>query len=152
MSDMTAAAIPVNAPHGRGFYATVVIVSALFCCAFAWGASGKAVLEGVRLDTPMGWRLVQAGIAALFLVSAMQAFERLLAPARAQARSARISGAARARLLGLRTVLLGMGVAGSVIDVFVRIFRGGHFADIVVLSGVFCFAGYLVADFCGERR
>jgi hypothetical protein len=149
---MTAGTMPVGAPHGKGFYTSVAIVSGLFCCAFAWGASGKAVLDGVRLDTPMGWRLVQGGIAALFLIGAMQAFERWLSPVRALARSAGISDGARARLLGLRSLLLAMGVAGSMIDLFMRLFRGGHFGDITVLSGVCFFAGYLLADFCGERR
>jgi hypothetical protein len=149
---MTARATPVSAPHGRGFYVTVAILASLFGFAFLWGSSEKASLDGVPLNTPMVWRVAAAGIAAIFLIGVMQAFERLLVPARAQARSAAISDVARVRLRGLRNVLLAMGVAASMTDFAVRTFWGGHLGYMSVLSGAFFFAGYLVVDLCGERR
>jgi hypothetical protein len=145
---MIAGVMPVRAPHGKVFYIAVAVLASPFGFLFVWAASGKAILDGVPPNTPMVWRAVQAGVAALFLIGAMQAFERWLAPARAQARSAAISNVTRARLLFLRSWLLGLGVAASMLSIF----RGGPISDISVLVGVFFFAGYSVADLCGERR
>jgi len=139
---MTAGVTPVSAPHGKGFYVTVAIFASLFGFAFVWAAF---------VDTPVVWRLVEAAVAAIFLIGALQAFERLLAQARAQARSAAISDVARARLLGLRSVLVGTGVTGYVIYFVVRL-AGTRVSEIMFLSAVFIFAGAILADLCGERR
>lgn len=139
---MTAGVTPISAPHGKGFYVTVAVFASVYCCGFVWGAF---------VDTSTLWQVASAGVAAIFLIGTVQAFERLLAPARAQARSAAITGVARARLRVLSSVLLGMGVAAAMADFAVRVFWGGHLSYISVVFGVFLFAGYLVADICGER-
>jgi hypothetical protein len=147
-SDMTVA-MPVRVPHSKGFYATVAILTTLVGLAFLLGAFAKSSFAGVLLDTPMVWRLVQAGIAAIFLIGAMQAFERWLSPARAQARSAAISDVARARVLILCRVLAGIGIVGWPIAGVVHQAGVRPDVDIGILSTVLLFAGFLVADLCG---
>ena len=149
-SSMTEAATQVSAPHGKGFYVTIAIFASLFGFGSVWGAVAWGSLAGVPLDTPLVWRLADAGTAAILLIGAMQAFERWLAPARAQARSAAISEVARARLLVLRRVLVGTGVTGYVIY-FVLHLAGSHVRDITIVSAVILFAGAMLADLCGER-
>lgn len=139
---MTAGVRPIRAPHGKGFYIAVAVFASLFGCGFLWGAF---------VDTPLVWRLAAAGLAAIFLIGAMRAFERLLAPARALARSAAISDVARGRLLGMRSVLVGLGVMGYLIAGVAHLVTGTRFANLSELSAVFMFAGFVVADFCGER-
>jgi hypothetical protein len=148
---MTGAGISVSAPHGKVFYAAVAILASLFGFGFAWGAVAMGSFAGVPLHTPLLWRVAQAGVAAVFLLGALQAFERWLAPLRAQARSAAISDVAHARLLVLRSLLVWTGATGYVIY-FVMHLAGDRVPDIGVLSAVFQFAGLLVADLCGERR
>ena len=147
---MTPAGISVSAPHGKGFYAAVAICASLFGLGSVWGAVARGSLAGVSLDTPLVWRLVDAGVAAVFLIGAMQAFERWLASVRTQARSAAISGVARGRLLALRRVLVGLGGLGYLIAAVVHLVTGGRVADLFELSALSIFAGGVVADLCGR--
>jgi hypothetical protein len=148
--DMTAGVMPVTAPHGKGFYVAVAVFASLFGFLFVWGTFASGSLAGVPLDTPMVWRLVSVGIAAIFVIGAMQAFERLLAPARAQARSAAISDVARGRLLTLRSVLVGLGGIRYLIASVMHLVAGSRVANVFELSALFIFAGFVVADFCGK--
>ena len=142
--------MPVSAPHGKAFYIAAAVFASVFGIGCMWGACAWGSLAGVPLDAPLVWRLVDAGTAAIFLMCAWQAFERWLAPVRAQARSAAISDVARSRLLLLRRVLVGIGVTGYVIYFIVRL-AGTRVSDIMFLSAVLLFAGAMLADICGER-
>jgi hypothetical protein len=141
---MTAGITPVSAPHGKGFYITVAIFASLFGFAGVWATFAS--------DTSMVWRLASAGITAILLIGAMQAFERWLAPARAQARSAAISDVARRRLLALRSVLVGLGYTGYLVTGVVHLVAGVRVANLFELSALCIFAGGVVADISGERR
>jgi hypothetical protein len=149
--DMTAAAMPVNAPHTKGTYVAVAVCASLSGLAFLWKAFARVSLAGRPLDTPVAWRLVQAGCGAVLLLGALLALERWLAPARAQARSAAISNAARRRLLLLSRALVGIGVATCIGNFAILVIWRGYVGDISVFGGVLIFAGYFVADLCGER-
>lgn len=103
------------------------------------------------LDTPVVWRVVQAGCAGILLIGAFEAFERWLAPARAQARSAAIPDVARSRLLLLRSVLMGTGIIGYLVY-FALHLAGTPVSDVMFSSAVILFAAAMLADLCGERR
>lgn len=140
--------MPVSEPHGKGYYVVVATFALLAGLAFLWKAVARMTFTGRPLNTPVVWRLVEAGCGAILLLGALQALERRLAPARAQSRSAAFSDVARRRLLLLSRVLGSFGVAACISDFVVHAIWWGH-GGYTVFWGVLILAGYFLAELCG---
>jgi len=120
-------------PYCKGFYVGVAVFASLAGSMFTWGVFAP---DG----SPFAWRLVRTGVAIVFLFGAMQSFERLFRPARAQT----VCKSAVAVCIIAFSIAGLLRLAG---DQYERDFA----TDLQVLSAALFFAGFSVADFCGER-
>jgi hypothetical protein len=135
-------------PHGTGFYFGVALFASLAGSMFSWAIFAPS-------GAPFPWRLVQTGIAIIFLLGAVQSFERLFRPESAQRRSSALSSSTRRTLRTVRKSVVAVSITAFAAAAFLRLAGGEHegdFAtDLQILSAVLVFAGYCIADLCGER-
>ena len=135
-------------PHGAAFYFSVAFFASLAGSMFAWGVFA---VNGA----PFPWRLVRTGVAVVFFFGALQSFERLLRPDKAQNRSSSLSGSARRRLRTACKSIVAVCITTFAGAALLRLAGGQYERDIAMDLQILCaalfFAGYSVADLCGER-
>jgi hypothetical protein len=132
-----------TSPHGNAFYSGVGLFASMAGFAFTFGSFSK-------ISIPFPWRLVQIGIAIVFFLGALQAFERFFRPERARERSCALSNSTRRKLRVTQKAVMGLAIAGFLAAPIMRA-AGAHSSDFLILSSVFVFVGYCLADLCGER-
>jgi len=135
-------------PHGTGFYFGVAVFASLAGSMFTWEVFTTS-------GTLFPWRLVGAGVAIIFPLGAVQSFERLFRPERAQSRSSSLSNSARRWLRMVCKSVVAVCITAFAIAGLLRL-AGGQYerdfaTDLQILSAVLFFAGYCVADLSGER-
>lgn len=120
-------------PHGTGFYFGVAAFASLAGSVFTWGVF-------VANATSFPWRLVRTGVAIIFLLGAMQSFERLFRPEKAQSRSSSLSSLVRRRLRTVCKSIVAVCITAVAIAALLRL-AGGQYerdlaTDLQVLSAV----------------
>jgi hypothetical protein len=134
--------------HRKGFYVGVAVFASLAGSVFTWGVFAP---DG----SPFARRLVRTGVAIALLFGAMQSFERLFRPARAQIRSSSLSSSTRRRLRTVCKSAVAVCITAFAIAGLLRLagdrYERDFATDFQTLSAALFFASYCVADLAGER-
>ena len=142
---MVEAAAQPSGPHGKVFYSAKVLLASFLVVGFTWG------LFHVR-NAPLGSDFFGAVLLTIFLVTDLQALERLLLPEKAIQRSRSFSDSVRLKMRTACNVIWMMGTAGLLSGPVVRLlgFRDAG-TDLGEISAVLVFASSGLADLIGER-
>ena len=145
MSDSSEAR-PLGTPHGQAFYAAMALLGIVVACGFGYGTVAAPT-------NPQ--RLVEALIALVFVTGAVEAIYRLVSPQKIHARSMNLSPVVRARLRLSRNILVRTAWVAFFVGILLHLSSSdtvsGAGTDMQVGAAVLWFAGWCVADYCGDQ-
>jgi hypothetical protein len=143
---MNADAPPKGTPHGKGFYAAMAFAGLLAACGFGYGTFAAPTI-------PQG--CIEAVIALVFLLGAIEGIDRLARPRLVHVRAMSLPASQRRVLRGTRTVLVRLGWVVFFVGILLHLSNSdalsGAGTDMQISAAVLWFAAWCVADYCGDE-